>query len=387
MVVIDNLLGCSTGYAWYIDTLPPIQQSFHQLTYTFTSIGTHTVKLRVKDVNGCEDIDIKQIRITKPIPIFTFSNNPTCFSNYPAVMVNSTVPSPDPLLKYTWSFGEAGLAFPAFIYTTTTTNPVPYSFTMTTNLTQTFSVKLDVEDVNGCKDSLRQSITINHPVTSLSISQYSFCIENPLVRLYLLLVLLQITRIIASILEMASPPFSTSQNTAAYSYTSTGFYSPTLTITDNGGCQATATIAPLAYQNAPQSSFIYYETGLHGIPSKTIYCTPFGGLTFSSTSTSSFMPLVHFWNLDNGIGLALEVLRLGENYISGQKIISLEVMTSSGCKHTSTKTIHFYKKPNAGIEISKNPFFAWKLFNVTIKNPQDVGFWQWDLAMELLLQP
>jgi gliding motility-associated-like protein len=381
LVVPDNLLGCSNGYAWYIDNQPPIQQSGPVLTYSFTSIGTYTIKLRVKDINGCEDIDVRQIRITKPVPVFTFSNNPTCFSGYPAVMVNSTVPSPDNLLKYTWSFGEAGLPFPAFIFTTTNTNPVPYSFNMTAPLTQTFSVKLDVEDVIGCKDSLRQTITINNPVTSLSISHYTFCIENPLVPMIFTFGAAPNYTNYTINFGNGSPPLSTSQNTVAYSYTSTGIYNPTVTITDNAGCQATATFPiPLNYQVAPQASFTYFETGLPGNPPKNIYCTPFGGITFSSTSTSSFLPLTYFWNLDNGIGLALGSFTAAENYISGLKTVSLQVMTTSGCKDTETKTINFYKKPNAGIEISKNPFCLDEEFTVTIKNPQDVGYWQWDFS-------
>jgi hypothetical protein len=96
---IDVHIGCRRGYVWYFDNLPPNDTTAAIVTHTFTTAGTHTVLLLVKDDNSCIDTTKHTMRISSANPTFTFSSNPICLSSGTVQMLNTTSQTPYGILE------------------------------------------------------------------------------------------------------------------------------------------------------------------------------------------------------------------------------------------------------------------------------------------------
>lgn len=88
--------------------------------FTFNGFGTFPVMLIATSDNGCKDTIIRNVTVY-PAPTADFSVADVCIGEASVFVNNSTVPTPDTLVEYFWSFGDAdfsGLENPTHTYAT-----------------------------------------------------------------------------------------------------------------------------------------------------------------------------------------------------------------------------------------------------------------------------
>lgn len=124
---------------------------------TYASSGNFNVKLVVTNTFGCKDSVTKSVTIfAKPVPAFTASNQ--CLGT----AVNFTNQSTGATTNV-WVFGDGK--------SSAATSP-NYSYASA----GTYTVKLVVSTVNGCKDSISKTITVySRPVVSFTASPDPIC--------------------------------------------------------------------------------------------------------------------------------------------------------------------------------------------------------------------
>ncbi|HQQ95110.1 MAG TPA: PKD domain-containing protein [Bacteroidia bacterium] len=375
----DNLVGCTTGYVWTINQQTPQHFTNNIYTTQFMTTGIDTVKLRVKDVNGCEATQTQTIRVANPVPSFTFNFNPICFSQYPVQLINTTAQSPDPVNSYTWMYGPPlnTAPFPQTSSIVIGTGTQTYNFNIGSSPTQTFDVKLVARDVNGCTDSLRHKIQVNNPQAFYWAPQYT-CTPGGAVTYYFQS---QNTYTNYNLsFGGAIAPINTPNNSTQVNFPGAGTFTPVLTVTDNQGCTNTFS-STIGVQVYPIADFtLQTSTGLLG----TSFCKQKGSsVTLSLTSVSStFSPTYYQWDL--GIPPVLPAgtnSNAGTSYTAaGTYTLKLTLMTSAPCIHTKSLVVNIYDEPEGEASIDKNPFCMGDPIMVTLRNDTAVHHWQWDFG-------
>jgi gliding motility-associated-like protein len=127
-------------------------------THTYSTQGIYSVKLKVTDAAGCSDSLFKgnYITVSIPKPLFTTSDTSYCPSS--VIQFNNTstggfTPS------YSWDFGNGN--------TFNGPNPPSQNYPLVGN----YTVKLNISDINGCKDSLivPRAINIDTPAAYFTV--------------------------------------------------------------------------------------------------------------------------------------------------------------------------------------------------------------------------
>lgn len=150
---VNNL----TGWQWDFGdgviqnyTAPPF-------LHTYAGAGVYSVKLVVTDASGCKDsLTLNNlVTITDPVPDFMTADTLTC----PGATVSFTNNSAPAGLTYQWDFGDGGtsaISAPSHVYAAT----------------GNYTVKLRVQDVIGCADSLIKTlyITVSKPVAAFTVN-------------------------------------------------------------------------------------------------------------------------------------------------------------------------------------------------------------------------
>jgi PKD repeat protein len=116
--------------------------------HIFNSTGSHTVSLRVTDINNC----VSQISkpLTVPVqPLIDFSVQSNCATK-PAVLTEINAAGSDPAVAWNWEFGAQA---------TGTGNPTQYVF----NNTGTYAIKLNTTRQSGCTYSTTRNVSIVQP--------------------------------------------------------------------------------------------------------------------------------------------------------------------------------------------------------------------------------
>jgi len=145
--------GTIASWSWnFGDGHNSISQNPHHL---YDSLATYTVSLTAVSDSGCS-ASITHTLTVHPSPLAGFVAQSNCLT----LMVNfkdtSKVILPDSISSYNWSFGDGA--------TSVVTNP---SHTYTTS--GTYTVLLQVQSGNGCKDTATKVITTGQPV----VAQYT----------------------------------------------------------------------------------------------------------------------------------------------------------------------------------------------------------------------
>ncbi|MFY8127591.1 MAG: PKD domain-containing protein, partial [Chitinophagaceae bacterium] len=148
---INNSSGANS-YSWDFG-----DGTFNTLTNpskTYASFGSYNVKLVSTNSFGCKDSITKTIIIgNKPTANYTINTSTTCLGSS-FVFTNTSSGS---IASQTWDFGDGT--------TSPTLNPIK-SFAVA----GIYNVKLVVTGVNGCKDSISQTVTVaSKPVPSFAI--------------------------------------------------------------------------------------------------------------------------------------------------------------------------------------------------------------------------
>jgi gliding motility-associated-like protein len=224
-------------------------------SHTYTSAGTYTVTLISSDASGCIDTTTSTVTVNQT-PVAGFSADTMVACNVPFT-VNFTNTSTGGT-NYSWNFGDNSVV-------STIQNP---SHTYTA--AGTYSVSLIVTNASGpCSDSIAMLnyITISPPLASFTHSPDSGCV--PLTVNFL-------STSVSTIDPLATYSWTFGDGSSAtsavagtsHTYTATGVYSVTLTITTANGCTDTAVcINCIKVGTTPVANFgIVQDTVCFGLP-------------------------------------------------------------------------------------------------------------------------
>lgn len=290
-------------------------------THAYAATGLYTVKLRITDAAGCADslIRTSYIRVDKPVASFLVSDSVSSCTPLQVSFTNtSTFYS-----SVFWDFGTGG----------TSTNINPGHFFSNPG---TYTVKLIITSPGGCKDSTTHSITIYN--TSASAINY--------------LPLTGCTALTASLNAVSPIPATNylwdfgdgiTQSSATpgitHTYTAYGDYLPKLVIEDPGGC-----LVPVTGMDT-----IHVKGAVVNYGQTTLQFCDNGLVQFSdSTKTND---LITNWHWDFGDGGTANTRNPSHLYTSpGVFNVSLDVLTSTGCRDTLVK--------NALVKIIQRPLIS-----------------------------
>lgn len=223
------------GYSWIVDSKPYVSGG---TTYsdTISTAGTHNLTLFLTDQNQCVYQVIKPITVIGPTAKFNAIGN--C-KGTPVVFTDGSTPDPNSpggsITGWSWNFGDGG--------TSNVQNPT-HPYTDTTS----YNVKLTVTDNTTCTDTYTAPIRVTSPMAFFSTDTL-YCPN------------------------IAMPFKDSSQghgltyswnfgdgNTSnvqnpTNTYTATGRYDVSLTVTDLVGCQNTLTLPKYVHIQPPIPAF------------------------------------------------------------------------------------------------------------------------------------
>ncbi len=360
---IDVATGCNRGYVWYVDNLPPNDTISPIVHYGFTTAGTHTVLLMVKDINGCCDTTKKTFRISSVNTAFAFNTTTICLSSGTVQLTNtSSTALPDQIQSYFWNFGNGA--------TSTATNPIA-TYTNASVPFQIFTASLSLTNTQGCVNIATHTIQVNNPNAQLIAVPQNTCVNTP----------------IKFTAPSGYPTYTfnygantstvaLSTNTVVYSYSVSGTYNAVVTIQDGLGCRNSSTI-PINIQDYPSASFTF--TNANATSTNNI-CSG-SPVTFVNTSTTtSNFTLTPTWNL--GTGSTIIPSNTVVNIYTTQGVvvpISLTVSTSYGCKAIVTKTLQIFGA-SANLNLDKQTVCLGKDITFNVKDSSTVFAWLWDFG-------
>ena len=245
------------------------------VTHTYSATGPITCNLTAFNHKAnCSNSFPLSFVIAKPVAAFTVSDSNGCYPFTP-VFTNISQDAAHNL----WNFGIVGS-------TTDTSTKVNPSYTY--NTPGSDSVKLIVTDVNGCKDSISKRLVTYGPIPYFSATPLSGC-SNP----GFLVTFKDSTQSDSAIVNWQWNFGNGSTSNIEFpstTYSVTGLYSVTLTVTDKNGCKDS-----LTKNNYIRATF--------PVPNASVTPLPFSCvgnvLTFNASTTNAFGPQ-YSWNFGDG---------------------------------------------------------------------------------------
>jgi gliding motility-associated-like protein len=323
----------SSSYSWFFGDPTPMGVSADlSPQYTYSDLGTFTVKLIATDANGCVDSTTNTIRVTGPLANFSSTDTLSC-APVTINFTNATTLYPGTsLTSINWNFGVGSPP-------STSTLPNP-SYTYTTIGTP--NVTLTVTDSDGC----------------IGVKSIPFGISNPSLSLIAqgndtILCRGDIATLKSTITSAAYPvsyvwnygdgsalnntTSSTSLNTVTHQYFyGNAPYTVTLSAVDANGCTADIT----------KTDFIRMDTVIADFTADVTYSpcpNPPIVPNFFNTSTSSAGTVTSYsWNFGDAIPPSPIVWSTlpnpGHAYTYADSFdVTLIVKDSRGCKDTAIK--------------------------------------------------
>ena len=369
----DVFSSCSRGYVWYVDAFPPSEDVTATLTQPFTSVGIHTVKLMVKDINSCTSTVTSVVRISSVTPVFTLSPSSVCASGGSISFTNtSTSSAPDNITSSNLDFGD----FQSFNLPPLTSTSHTYNNVSPPIVTAILSVTNNV----GCVGSAQRTISVITPTANLSVPppNNNLCIGNSPIT-----VNFDVTSSNTSYTWNfgTTPPttFITITPTVAFNYTFAGNYNVTVKVKDAQGCEGISNAVTLLIQKTPAADFIFSSPKSNG---SNVICSP-ATVSFTDASAPS-QAFNYSWNLGSGsLGLSQPIVTFPYSNANNTIVaISLTVATvPNGCTASVTKNFNLYT-PKADIIATKTIICLGDAIGFSIKDTTGRGIlaWNWDFG-------
>ncbi len=297
-------------------------------TKQYITTGTYTVKLVATNTNGCVDSISKTVTVVpKPSAGFTMSGATGCTNNRTISLTNTSTGTGN---TYSWDFGDGT--------TSTSTNPVAnYA------AAGTYTIKLVVTNVNGCKDSTSQIITFNaFPVAAISLASGTNATQ---------------CKNANSFVFNGSPASgvtyswdfddfngASSSSTLANPtkvYGSAGIYNVKLVVTNAAGCTDN-TSTNVTVNTSPQAAFTM--SGATG-------CTSNRTISFTNFSNNAGLFL---WSFGDNTGVGSVSPSKIYAAPAGTYNVQLMAINANGCRDSVTQIVSFKSVPTAGIAFAGN---------------------------------
>lgn len=278
----------------------------------------YAVKLTALSPNGCANSKTKTISINpKPQPDFSIKLPPQSCAESPTPFTNLTTIENGNVSSWTWNFGVAGAV--------SNQSEPSYTYSQPGN----YEVSLTARSDRNCVNTIRETVSIlPPPVADFTLTP--FCANAP-------------KQLIASgpsiqsyYWEIGTSYYTTPDPT--HTFALPGTYPLKLVVTGTNNCQTTynrTVTVPVPLQ--PNFSFTRNCVG---------YETAFTNLTTGSDPISAYS-----WNFANEGSAAIASPGFTFN-TTGNKSVSLEVQTQSGCSYRSTRIIPVVAAPVANFAVS-----------------------------------
>jgi gliding motility-associated-like protein len=113
----DNSINSpAVDFLWIFDSQVLIGRNSDNVNYTFTQPGNYKAQLTVRTLNGCEASKSRNISISGPDALISYSPRDICYNE----AVSFKMDSPDNVSQWKWLFGDGN---------TSTANPVTHRYT------------------------------------------------------------------------------------------------------------------------------------------------------------------------------------------------------------------------------------------------------------------
>ena len=266
---------------------PTETTTIDSVSHVYNSSGLYSVSLTVTDVNGCTDThtNLNFINPTKPEAGITLQDTLGCVNASELIIGNAGPPLTFALpVTYTWDFGDSQSS-------SSTSNQTTHNY----SANGSYIITLNIEDANGCRDTIQSNIFINTTPASFTLSTSDTCVEIGGIKKVLIYANFQSTsnNLVTNWnwdLTVFNQPIWTSPNFFHAYNVPPGSYDATLIVTNSYGCTDTSIIPGAIVVPGPTGSFSF---------SPDSGCSP---LTVSFTGTSTNSQL-YAWDFGDGIVL------------------------------------------------------------------------------------
>ncbi len=322
--------------------------------HTFSDTGNYSITLKIITNVGCEQSITKTIHVA-PKPVINFSVGLSCQNDSTSFFGSISNPTGYSTSSLTWNFGDpsSGSANSA-----TTISP-KHVFSNQTN----YTIKLIATNNAGCKDSLLNIIAVKGQVKA-DFTYSSACTNTA--------TLFQDNSIAPApnSSNIRSWNFGTSTAsglTVSKSYTNSGVYSVTLSVTGNNGCNSSISKVITIF-NPPVTSFT--------IPAFCVKDT----ITINNSSIAQSGVISSYnWKLNNSSFSSIQNPTLSIS-TAGSYSVSLTVANNFGCRDSLTKPITVNPLPI--VDFSTNPALYYYINEPVsfIPSITNANFYFWNIS-------
>ena len=272
--------------------------------YKYSSPGTYTVKLLVTNANGCVDSTTRSV-VVNASPVAAFGANNLCATDSAAFTDSSSISSGS-ISTYHWDFGDGN--------SSSSQNP-KHKYTSSGS----YTVKLTINSLAGCSDSVSKSVTIvGAPTAKFSSSNGCFGDSTSFTDK-------STGSIIAWSWKFGDGGTSAIQN-PNHLYATSGNYTVTLYAYTGIGCSDSATSSVTIYPK-PTAKF-----------SATTVCGGNATVFTDSSSVATGSIASHMWYF--GDGDTSTAASPGHMYtLAGNYNVKEVVASNNGCKDSVTHSV------------------------------------------------
>lgn len=318
-------------YAWDFDNNGTVDNTTSSPSNAYAAPGTYTVELKATSVNSCRDSSTIAVKVNT-LPTATFTPVNACIGNTIVLNNTSSVPNPDNISQYNWSFGAG--ATPA-----ASTNQNPPSLLYAGSGVQT--ITLNITANTTCTASITKTVTVYpSPVASFSVTEV--CQANQTA-------FTDLSTSAAGVINGWSwdytndgTPDNTTQN-PGFTYPASGTYTAWLQVSTSNGCSNTFTL--------PVN--VWGHTIPNFTPDNVCYgtATTFTNLTNTTTNANVGGAPSYSWSFADGSPISnaispVHTYTLGANGNATYNV-TLTATSSHNCVDNIVKAVNVYALPAA----------------------------------------
>ncbi len=349
----------STVTQWFWDFGDATTSNLQNPAKQYAVPGTYTVKLYINSAAGCRsDTMVKNITVLQ-LPTVSFTNStPLCEAGN-ILFTSTSVPNAGIFTQYSWTVNSTA---------TGGNNP---TMNYTPASAGTYTVQLTALTDKGCSNSSTASITVNaKPVANFTLP--NVCLPAGTAN-FTSTSTISSGSITGYAWNFGDGNTSTQQN-PTNTYTGTGPYTVSLTVTSNSGCTDTKSQSLTTIYAEPQPAFNAPAEVCHG----TV-------VNFTDVSTAAGSTVAQWsWNFGDGNTSTLQ--NPTHTYAApGTYTVTLRVTSAAGCQtvnNVATKTVVVNALPAADFTISA-PGCATRSISFTdisVANSGTVSQWTWNFG-------
>ena len=318
-------IGPATIISWAWDFGDGNTSTAQNPVYNYAVAGNYTVSLTVTDDNNCSSTSTKTVSVYIP-PIANWMATDAC-EGFPTAFTDLSIGIPLPITSWAWDFGDG--------FSSNSQHP-----THLFGGPGTYNVTLTVTNQVGCSDAYADNVTVyENPEAEFTADTACLGYSTHFTDLSI-----PVGQIVSWSWNFGDPA-SGSANVSflqnpSHTYTSSGSYSVSLTVTDVRGCtnivQHNVWVEPL-----PVANFSYINESCVG---EEVY--------FLDISVPGNANIISWtWNFGDGNIVTINAPNnpsINHTYNSaGLYSVKLDVVSELGCMGSVTKTVNIVPAPTA----------------------------------------